>query len=65
MEAADTCILLRATLEEYLCREKDSIKITIICDNKSLVNAVHTSTSVENKRLQIDIGALREMIHKR
>ena len=65
METADTCILLPATLEEYLCREKDSIKITIICDNKSLVNAVHTSTSVENKRLQIDISALREMIHKR
>ena len=62
VETAENCIYLQSTLEELLCRPKNSLKISVISDNKSLVNAVHTSTSVESKRLQIDISILREMI---
>ena len=62
VEAAETCILLRDRFEDFLCLPSKSVKISIIIDNKSLLDAVHTSTSVENKRLQIDINMLREMI---
>ena len=62
VEAAETCILLRDRFEEFLCLPSRSVQISIIIDNKSLLDAVHTSTSVENKRLQIDINMLREMI---
>ena len=64
VEAAETCILLRDRLEDILCLPNKSVQVSIIVDNKSLMDAVHTSTSVENKRLQIDINMLREMIEK-
>ena len=64
VNSAEICILLRSTLETFLCCPKNSIKITIISDNKSLVDAAHTTTSVEGKRLQIEISILREMIQK-
>ena len=62
VEAAETCILLRARLEEMLCLSPNSIKISLLTDSKSLLDAVYTSTSVENKRLQIDVNMLREMV---
>ena len=64
VEAAETCILLRAIIEDMLCLDADSVKISILSDNKSLVEAVHKTTSLENKRLQIDINMLREMLEK-
>ena len=36
--------------------------MSIICDNKSLVDAVHSTTGVENKLLRIDISVLRDML---
>lgn len=65
VEAAETCILLRSTLEELLSLPSPGkIRISVLCDNRSLVDAVHSSTSVENKRLQIDVSILREMVEK-
>ena len=61
-EAASTCILIRERLEQMLCCSPGTVKISILTDNKSLVGAVHKSTSLENKRLQIDINILREMV---
>ena len=63
LEAAETCIWLRNIFVEYLCCDEREVKISIMCDNKSLVHAVHTSTSVENKRVQISISSLREMVN--
>ena len=65
VEAAETCILLQSKIEEMLCIDKNSVRISILSDNKSLVDSVHKSTSLENKRLQIDVNMLREMIEKR
>ena len=64
VDAAETSILLRAKLQELLCLVDRTIKISILSDSKSLVDNVHSSTSVDNKRLQIDVAILREMIHK-
>ena len=46
---------------------KESLKITylpmlLFCDNKSLVEASHSTTSVSDKRLRVDIALLRELI---
>ena len=64
VEAAETSVLIRHKLEEMLCLERGSIPISILSDSKSLVEAVHKSTSVQNKSLQIDINMLREMIEE-
>ena len=64
VDAAETCLLISDRLEEMLCRPSGSIKITLVTDNRSLVDAVHRSTSVENRRLQIDISMLREMVER-
>ena len=44
---------------------KSNIPITILSDSKSLVDAVHKSTSTQNKALQIDINMLREMLEQK
>ena len=64
VDAAETSFLLRNKLEEMMCLDSHTLKISILSDNKSLVQAVHKTTSLENKRLQIDINVLREMIEK-
>ena len=38
------------------------IDILVYCDNRNLVDCVKTCTSVEDKRLLIDIAVLRDMV---
>ena len=38
------------------------VSISVMCDNKSLVETIHSSTMVDNKRLQIDISELWDML---
>ena len=64
VEAAETAILIRHKLEDMLSMEHDSIPISVLCDNKGLVDAVHKTTSIQNKALQIDINMLREMVEQ-
>ena len=64
VEAAETAILIRNKLEDMLSMEHDSIPISVLCDNKGLVDAVHKTTSIQNKALQIDINMLREMVER-
>lgn len=64
VDAAETSILLRAKLTELLCPSDRTIRISLLSDSKSLVDNVHSSTSVDNKRLQIDVAILREMVQK-
>lgn len=65
VEAAEACINLRYTLKEITGKKHASdsdFPISIMCDNRSLVDAVHSTTTVQNKWLQIDICVLRDMI---
>jgi hypothetical protein len=64
VEAAEACVHLKVLLQEVMYRDSrlNNFPISIMCDNRSLVDAVHTSTAVQNKRLQIEVGVLREMI---
>ena len=66
VETAESCFHLQTLIQELLDKGNDSQKVPIhiFCDNRSLVDAVHTSTAVKNKRLQIEVGILREMLKK-
>ena len=64
VEAAEACVHLQKLVHEMMYRGNthNKIPISILCDNRSLVDAVHTSTAVQNKRLQIEVGILRDMV---
>ena len=64
VEAIDHCIHIRVCLTEILGIKTESIDIHVVTDNKSLHEAAHTTTSVKNRRLQIELSALREAITK-
>ena len=54
-------LLLKTIIKEVTGKDA---KTSIFSDNKSLVEAAHTTTQMENKRLQIDMGILREMLER-
>ena len=58
VEASEASIAMSTLLTEMLL-PKEAIPISILCDSKNLVDSIHSSTPVESKRLQIDVGILR------
>ena len=64
VEAIDHCIHIRVCLTEILGIKTEAMGIHVITDNKSLHEAAHTTTSVKNRRLQIELSALRDVITK-
>ena len=45
--------------------EDGILPITAITDNKSLYDAVHSTKSMEDKRLRVDVSVLRDMLHRK
>ena len=64
VEAIDHCIHIRVCLTEIFGIKTEAMGIHVITDNKSLHEAAHTTTSVKNRRLQIELSALRDVITK-
>ena len=67
VEVAEACIHLRTLLSNLLpiqCGKQES-PILILTDNKSLVDNAHSSTPAKNKRLQIEMGVIREMLQRK
>ena len=62
MNACEAAFLLSKQIAEII--GSNDIPITLATDNESLANAIRSTTSVEEKRLRVDISALREMIAK-
>ena len=62
IQAAESSYLLACTLKDILGERCQDIKTIICCDNRGLCDSVHASTTVEDKRLYIDICVLRDMI---
>ena len=62
-DAAEYAVFLKSILEEIYGLEK---KIPIVCitDNESLHSFVHSTTTVDDKRLLIDICCLRGMLSR-
>ena len=63
VEAFEASTLIASQIQEIF-NFKAKIPITVVTDNESLANAVRTTTSVEEKRLRIDISALREALNR-
>jgi len=60
LDAIDSCVWIGSLLNEIL---PDKIEISVIkTDNRSLCDAVHSTTAVEEKRLRVEIAAIRESI---
>ena len=58
VESSEASIAMGTLLTEMLL-PTEPIPISIMCDSKNLVDSIHSSTPVESKRLQIDVGILR------
>ena len=59
MEATEAATLLSSQIAEIM--GLPPVPIIVVTDNESLVNATRSTTSVAEKRLRVDISALREM----
>ena len=64
MEAVETRFLITSVLKE-LHNSQSSIDIECFTDNQSLFDTVHSTNSIINKRLRVDMAILREMVHKK
>ena len=62
VEAVDCAIMLKTGVEETLSRQLPPI--VLITDSKSLIDTSSTSNTLADKRLQIDMSALRQMIDR-
>ena len=60
VEAAEAAIFVGQCLMDFLGKDISKPHISVMCDNRSLADALHSSTSVDNKHLRIEIIVLRE-----
>ena len=63
VEAAEMMIYI-ASLLKNLLNSKDNFPTYLYCDNKNLVNSVHSTTNLEDKRLVIDVSVLRDLLEQ-
>ena len=66
VDGLDTAFYVGSIVTEILYRNADCNKIPINCyiDNHSLYENLHSTKSVSEKRLRIDIAAVKEMMQK-
>ena len=62
VDAVDAAFLIKSLLEELLLCQ-NSIKIVSIIDNKSLFDALYSTKTIEDKRLSVDVAAVREKLN--
>ena len=63
VDCVDVCAWLIHLLNEIL---DDDLKTSeLFTDNKSLTDAAYSTTAVEEKRMRIDIAAIREAVQKK
>ncbi|KAK4327467.1 hypothetical protein Pmani_002131 [Petrolisthes manimaculis] len=65
-DAVDMCYFLGTVLSEILfhVNDKNVIPICSYVDNHSLVENVHSTKNVSEKRLRIDLAALKELVQE-
>ena len=64
-DALDYAIYLRYIVMELTALEKGEVPISAYVDNKSVVDALHSTKAVEDKRLRIDIGAIKQLMKRK
>ena len=65
VEAAEASVFIAKCFAILVASDSPGFPISIMSDNKSLVDNLHTTTSIENKRLRIDVGVLRDMLDRK
>ena len=61
-EGLEASYCYREILEDILCLQRHSVSITAYTDNKSIIEALHSTKLVDDKRLRIDIAAMKETL---
>ena len=64
VEAAEVTIFIATVIRDVL-KLSSNIDSFLFCDNRNLVNAVHSSTNLEDKRLVLDVSILRDLVEQR
>ena len=56
-------IYVREVIEELFGLKEKTVPVRAVIDNKSTVDAIHSTTSVEDKKLRRDIGMIKQMMN--
>ena len=66
-EALEECFIIRSMLLEIYKRDAKSGLFPIHCytDSKSLLESVHSTKTLKEKRLKVDVCVIREMLEKK
>ena len=66
-EALEECYIIRSILLEIYQNDADSGVFPIHCysDNKSLIDSIHSTKTLKEKRLKVDVCIIREMLEKK
>ena len=62
LDAAEMTVFLVSVLKDIL--KNDRCDSHVVCDNRSLVDSVYSSTNLEDRCLLLDVSVLRDMIEK-
>ena len=62
-EGLNDAIYFRQVIEEILGLKEKSIPIHALVDNKGTVEAVHSTTSVTDKKLRRDIATVKQLMN--
>ena len=64
-KAVGESIFIREILEELLGKKRRSIKLRVVTDSKSLVEAVSGNKPMDNKRLRVNLETIRQNLQLR
>ena len=64
-DGLEAAIHLRDIIEEVHGLEAGTIKVDALVDNKSTVDAVRSTTVVDDRRLRREIGAIKQMLERK
>ena len=56
--------MLKAQLIEIMNIPEKLIKLEAFCDNKDVVQAVHSSKQTQKGRIRVDIGNIKDMLEQ-
>ena len=64
VDAAEAGIYIATLIVEILGKESERVPVKCYVDNKSLVDSIYSTKSVEDKQLRINIAVLRDLVSK-
>ena len=66
-EALELCVMIRVILLKLYTKETDGGLFPIHCytDDKSLFDSIHSTKTLQEKWLKVDVCIIREMLEKK